>query len=63
MAGIVGRQRPIGPVIEQRAEVAQRVAEELDTPVTGPTESMTAAQLRRTSPELLPWYERLPRFP
>lgn len=38
----------------------ERVAEELDVPVTRPQESMTLAQLRRTSPELLYWFERVP---
>jgi hypothetical protein len=41
-------------------ENMERVAEELDVPVTRPQESMTLAQLRRTSPELLYWFERLP---
>ena len=41
-------------------ESMERVAEELDIPVTRPAESMTLAQLRRTSPELLYWFERLP---
>lgn len=39
-------------------EDMERVAEELDVPVTRPEESMTLAQLRRTSPELLYWFER-----
>lgn len=41
-------------------EDMERVAEELDVPVTRPQDSMTLAQLRRTSPELLYWFERLP---
>lgn len=40
----------------------ERVAEELDVPVTRPEDSMTLTQLRRTSPELLYWFERMPRF-
>ena len=39
-------------------EDMERVAEELDTPVTRPEESLTLTQLRRTSPELLYWFER-----
>ncbi len=41
-------------------EDMERVAEELDIPVTRPQDSMTLAQLRRTSPELLYWFERVP---
>lgn len=44
------------------AEDMERVAEELDRPVTRPEEFMTMTQLRRTSPELLYWFERLPRL-
>ncbi|WP_426623106.1 hypothetical protein ACPPVW_10680 [Leifsonia sp. McL0607] len=44
------------------AEDMERVAEELDRPVTRPEDFMTMAQLRRISPELLYWFERLPRF-
>ncbi len=43
-------------------EDMERVAEELDVPVTRPEDSMTLTQLRRTSPQLLYWFERLPRF-
>jgi hypothetical protein len=44
------------------AEDMERVAEELDRPVTRAEDFMTMTQLRRTSPELLYWFERLPRF-
>jgi len=40
----------------------ERVAEELDVPITKRAESVTLAELRRTSPELLYWFERFPRF-
>jgi hypothetical protein len=40
----------------------ERVAEELDVPVTRPEDSMTLAELRRSSPELLYWFERFPSF-
>jgi hypothetical protein len=40
----------------------ERVAEELDVPITKRGESVTLAELRRTSPELLYWFERFPRF-
>ena len=43
-------------------EDMERVAEELDVPVTRPEDSMTLTQLRRTSPELLYWFERMPRL-
>lgn len=39
----------------------ERVAEALEAPITRPAESLTFAQLRRTSPGLLSWYERRPR--
>jgi hypothetical protein len=41
-------------------EDMERVAEELDVPVTRSAESMTLTELRRTSPELLYWFERFP---
>lgn len=44
------------------AEDMERVAEELDRPVTRAEDFMTMTQLRRSSPELLYWFERLPRF-
>jgi hypothetical protein len=37
----------------------ERVAEELDVPVTRPTEPMTTAQLRHAWPRLLYWFERV----
>ncbi|MGN7799329.1 hypothetical protein [Leifsonia sp. 22587] len=37
----------------------ERVAEELDVPVTRPEEPMTMNQLRRAWPRLLYWFERL----
>jgi hypothetical protein len=40
----------------------ERVAEELDVPITKRAESVTLTELRRTSPELLYWFERFPRF-
>ncbi|WP_434316595.1 hypothetical protein [Leifsonia sp. P73] len=40
----------------------ERVAEELDVPVTRPEDFLTMTQLRRRSPELLYWFERMPRF-
>lgn len=43
-------------------EAMERVAEELDVPVTRPEEFLTITQLRRTSPELLYWFERGLRF-
>jgi len=43
-------------------EDMERVAEELDVPVTRPEDFMTMTQLRRRSPELLYWFERMPRF-
>ena len=42
-------------------EDMERVAEELDVPVTIRSESMTLTELRRDSPELLYWFERFPR--
>jgi hypothetical protein len=42
-------------------EDMERVAEELDVPVTRPADSMTLTELRRSSPELLYWFERFPR--
>ena len=39
----------------------ERVAEELDVPVTTRSESITLTELRRDSPELLYWFERFPR--
>ncbi|WP_233265369.1 hypothetical protein [Leifsonia sp. AG29] len=42
-------------------EAMERVAEEFEVPVTRPEESMTMKQLRRSSPQLLSWFERLPR--
>ncbi|WP_431279596.1 hypothetical protein [Leifsonia poae] len=39
----------------------ERVAEELDVPITKRAESVTLTELRRTSPELLYWFERFPR--
>ena len=44
------------------AEDMERVVEELDIPVTRPEEFLTMTQLRRRSPELLYWFERMPRF-
>ena len=44
------------------AEDMERVAEELDVPVTRPEDFLTMTQLRRRSPELLYWFERMPRF-
>lgn len=44
------------------AETMERVAEELDVPVTRPEEVMTMTQLRRASPELLYWFERRPHL-
>ncbi|WP_223694338.1 hypothetical protein [Leifsonia poae] len=43
-------------------EDMERVAEELDVPLTKRPESVTLNELRRTSPELLYWFERFPRF-
>ncbi|MEY9951331.1 hypothetical protein [Leifsonia sp. EB34] len=43
-------------------EDMERVAEELDVPVTRPEDFLTMTQLRRRSPELLYWFERVPRF-
>ncbi len=43
-------------------EDMERVAEELDVPVTRHPDSMTMAELGRTSPKLLSWFERFPRF-
>ncbi|MEO7017222.1 MAG: hypothetical protein ABI130_03765 [Leifsonia sp.] len=40
----------------------ERVAEELDFPITKRPDSVTLAELRRTSPELLYWFERFPRL-
>lgn len=40
----------------------ERVAEQLEAPVSRPDESMTFAQLRRSCPRMLAWYERLPRL-
>ena len=42
-------------------EDMERVAEELDVPITRPDDSMTLTELRRASPELLYWFERFPR--
>ena len=42
-------------------EDMERVAEELDMPIIRPDESMTLTELRRSSPELLYWFERFPR--
>ncbi len=42
-------------------EDMERVAEELDVPVTTRSESITLTELRRDSPELLYWFERFPR--
>ena len=42
-------------------EDMERVAEELDVPVTTRSESITLTELRRVSPELLYWFERFPR--
>ena len=39
----------------------ERVAEELDVPVTTRSESITLTELRRESPQLLYWFERFPR--
>lgn len=36
----------------------ERVAEELDVPVTRPEEAMTPGQVRRAWPQLLYWFER-----
>lgn len=44
------------------ADEMERIAEELDAPILRYEESMTLTQLRRTSPELLDWFERVPRF-
>lgn len=41
-------------------EDMERVAEELDVPITRRAESMTLTELRRSSPELLYWFERFP---
>lgn len=41
------------------AEDMERVAEELDVPVTRPVEPMTPSQLRQTWPRLLYWFERV----
>ncbi|MDN4599456.1 hypothetical protein [Leifsonia virtsii] len=41
------------------SEDMERVAEELDVPVTRPAEPMTPAQLRQTWPRLLYWFERV----
>lgn len=41
-------------------EDMERVTEALEAPVTRPGESLTLAQLRRTSPALLYWFERRP---
>jgi hypothetical protein len=43
-------------------EDLERVAEHLDAPVSRLEESLTLPQLRRRSPRLLAWYERLPRL-
>lgn len=40
-------------------EDMERVAEELDVPITRRDDSMTLAELRRSSPGLLYWFERL----
>lgn len=42
-------------------EDMERVAEELDVPVTIRSDSITLTELRRDSPELLYWFERFPR--
>lgn len=44
------------------AEDMELVAEDFDVPVTRPEDFMTMTQLRRRSPELLYWFERMPRF-
>lgn len=44
------------------SEDMDRVADQLDVPVTRPEDFMTMTQLRRRSPELLYWFERMPRF-
>lgn len=41
-------------------EDMERVAEELDVPVTRREDSMTLSELRRASPGLLYWFERIP---
>jgi hypothetical protein len=41
-------------------EDMERVAEELDVPVTRPEQPMTLSQLRRAWPRLLYWFERIP---
>jgi hypothetical protein len=43
-------------------ESMERVVEVLDRPVTTPPEAMTLADLRRSSPELLYWFERRPHL-
>ncbi|MDQ1577200.1 MAG: hypothetical protein QOH55_2350 [Microbacteriaceae bacterium] len=43
-------------------ESMEQVAEELDIPVTLAPHSMTLAELRRKTPELLYWFERFPRL-
>ena len=42
-------------------EDMERVADQLDVPVTIRGESMTLTELRRDSPQLLYWFERFPR--
>lgn len=42
------------------ADDMERIAEELDVPVTRPEEPMTHGQLRRAWPRLLYWFERVP---
>lgn len=41
------------------SEDMERVAEELDVPVTRPVEPMTPSQLRQAWPRLLYWFERV----
>jgi hypothetical protein len=43
-------------------ESMKLVAERLDVPMTTQTGSVTLAELRRTSPDLLYWFEKFPRF-
>lgn len=42
-------------------ESMETVIDTLDHPVTVPPEAMTISELRRSSPELLYWFERRPR--
>jgi hypothetical protein len=43
-------------------ENMERVAEELDIPMTMSPNSMTLAEVRSKTPELLHWFERFPRI-